>query len=140
MSGLPKHTGSFSANVAIEDSQRYQPTLAEVVTKYSVNEKITAAGDMCEITPTDGKKIVLLEIECTSQVLDDSFTVQTLQGAAWATIIGPFRVQANGHFMFAFPCWEPDQDEGDGLTATFKIVAAGSGDFQGYVLYYEEDA
>ncbi|MCK4960688.1 MAG: hypothetical protein KAT00_14850 [Planctomycetes bacterium] len=140
LGGLPKFTRYLSANVDIEDILRYQPTLAEIVTKEHVNELRTSAGDFCEITPDEGKVIVLLVISCTSQVLDDAFTVKTLQSTVMTNLIGPFRVQANGHFMWAFPCWKPDQDTGDGETVTFKITCGGSGNFNGFVLYYQEDA
>lgn len=115
------------------------PTLAEFQTKHGIPDERADAGPLCEITAPNGYKIALLMMTGSARTEGDSFKAQTLQEDSWEDIIKPTYVKANGHFVFCFPCWKPDQDVGDGETVTFRLVAAGIGPFTGFVLYYLEE-
>jgi len=139
-SDIPDYTKYVSVNVEIPDPERYQPTLAEIQEKSHLAEELAAAGVFCEITPPSGYKIVLLVIAGSAQSDGDNFKAQTFQGGTWKDIVPPIYLRANGHFVLCFPCWKPTQDVGDGSNKRFRLVAAGTGKWSGFVLYYLEAA
>jgi len=113
---------------------------AEPRDKYYVSEHITIETEICKIAPPGGYKVAPLVIIGSAEADGDSFDIQTLQGGVWKNIVARIYLIANGHFNFAFPGWVPDQDAGDDLTETFRIVVAGTGNWSAFVLYALEEA
>lgn len=132
-SGLPDYTRKFVVDVVVSPSVNFLGSLAETKIKAHVTEKITDPGDMCSIVPSSGKRAGLLMALSSSQYLADTIKIQVYKDGAWADVIKPIHAA----FFLAFPCWQPDMDEGDGSAARVKMVTTGTGPWSGFFLYYE---
>lgn len=130
----------MTINVVVPPTENYFYSRAESADKKVAKGEVSSAGDVCTITPADGMNVVILIVSGTAQTAGDSFKVQSLQSGVWTDILPPTYLIKNGHMFFTFPCWKPEQDEGDGVIATIKLVCAGTGAWKGFIMYYEEEA
>lgn len=116
------------------------PTVSKSEERAKLNAKghIPSTGTICEITPPKGYKVAILVIMGTTQNSGDSIKLQTLQSESWVDEVPAVYLLANGHLYFTYPSWVPEQDVGDGTTATVRLLAEGTGEFSGNVLYHLE--